>query len=260
MSTADRSTFAPVTIPDSEVRQLKSLATGHSYDIYVHFPDGYMQNQEKKYPVLYVLDGQWDFKLLDSLCGGLIFDEFMPQVIIAGITYSGNAPDYGALRAIDFTTVHDPEFPDSGGASRFFAFLKEELSPFLESNYRVEPSQRVLLGSSFGGIFTLYAMFAEPGFFNGYIATSPPVEYGDRFAYKQENEYASSHADLPVRLFLSVGELEEIVGTVMEFMEVIRDRGYTSLKLETRTIEGERHAGNKAEAYNRGLRFVFQDK
>jgi hypothetical protein len=29
--------------------------------------------------------------------------------------------------------------------------------------------------------------------------------------------------------------------------------------MEARIIEGERHAGNKPEAYNRGLRFVFQD-
>jgi hypothetical protein len=35
---------------------------------------------------------------------------------------------------------------------------------------------------------------------------------------------------------------------------------HTGLKLEARTIEGERHAGNKPETHNRGLRFVFQDK
>jgi hypothetical protein len=41
-------------------------------------------------------------------------------------------------------------------------------------------------------------------------------------------------------------------------MKVIGDRNYAGLDLETRIIEGERHAGNKPEAYNRGLRFIFQ--
>ena len=63
---------------------------------------------------------------------------------------------------------------------------------------------------------------------------------------------------MPVRLFLSVGELEEVTGPVQEFMQVLRERSYTGMEMETRTIEGERHAGNKPEAYNRGLRFVFQ--
>ncbi|HLA44643.1 MAG TPA: hypothetical protein VJZ27_14460, partial [Aggregatilineales bacterium] len=66
--------------------------------------------------------------------------------------------------------------------------------------------------------------------------------------------------DLPVRLFLSVGELESLAYPVNEFMDVLRERGYTGFELETRTIEGERHAGNKPEAFNRGLRFVFQGR
>jgi len=252
-------TFANVTMPDTEVRQLKSSETGRSYDIYVRLPSEYAQNQ-KKYPVLYVLDGQWDFKLLDSIQGGLLYDGFVPEMIIVGITYSGDHPDYGALRAMDYTPVADAYIPGSGDAPKFFAFLKEQLLPFIESNYRAEPSQRVLMGSSFGGTFTLYAMFSEPGLFSGYVAASPAVVYGSEFAFKQEAEYANSHQDLPVRLFLSVGEIEQLAYPVKELMQILSERNYSGLEMETRIIEGERHAGNKPEAYNRGLRFVFQDE
>ena len=65
---------------------------------------------------------------------------------------------------------------------------------------------------------------------------------------------------MPVRLLLSVGELEELARPVKEFMPVLGERNYPGLELETRIIEGERHAGNKPEAYNRGLRFMFQDE
>jgi hypothetical protein len=43
-------------------------------------------------------------------------------------------------------------------------------------------------------------------------------------------------------------------------MWTLGERNYPGLEMETRTIEGERHAGNKSEAYNRGLRFIFQDE
>ena len=111
-------TFPKVTIPDSEVRQLESSITGRCYDIYVHLPPGYMQDLEKKYPVLYVLDGQWDFKLIVSIGVSLVFDEFMPETIIVGITYAGADADYSRLRALDYTPVKDLFFPGSGEGAR----------------------------------------------------------------------------------------------------------------------------------------------
>ena len=253
-------TFPAVTIPDTEVRQLKSTETGRDYDIYIRLPEEYAQDQAKKYPVLYVLDGQWDFKLLDSIYGGLYYDGFVPEMIIVGITYSGDHPDYGALRAMDDTPFHEVFIQGSGDAPQFLAFFKKELFPLIESNYRVEPLQRVLMGSSFGGTFTLYAMFSEPELFSGYVASSPAVPYGDRFAFQQEAEYAGSHTDLPVRLSLSVGGAEDLRGPVEEFMRILSERNYPGLEMQTLTIEGEGHASNKPEAYNRGLRFIFQDE
>jgi predicted alpha/beta superfamily hydrolase len=251
--------ISPVSIPDSQVRQLKSSETGRNYDIYVLLPTNYAQSQ-KAYPVLYLLDGQWDFKLLDSIYGGLLYDKFVPEMIIVGITYSGQGADYGALRAMDYTPVQDPFVAGSGDAPKFLAFLKERLLPFIETEYRVDASWRVLMGSSYGGIFTLYALFSDPGLFSGYVAASPSVVYGNRFAFNQEATYASSHKDLPVRLFLSVGDGEDLKRPVDEFMHVLRGRHYVGLELETRIIEGERHSSNKPEAYNRALRFIFQDK
>jgi hypothetical protein len=46
---------------------------------------------------------------------------------------------------------------------------------------------------------------------------------------------------------------------VKEFMQILKSHGYKGLKLETRVIEGERHAGNKPETFNRGLRFLFSE-
>lgn len=248
---------AQVTIPYTEVRQLESRATGRSYDIYVRLPDDYAKDQTKDYPVLYVLDAQWDFKMLDSIYGGLLYDGFIHEMIIVGITYSGDQPDYGALRSMDDTPVHNAFIEGSGDAPKFLVFLKEQLIPFMEANYDTDPSRRVLMGSSFGGTFTLYAMFTDPTLFSGYVASSPVVTYGDRFTFEQEAEYAGSNTDLPVRLFVSVGELEDLARPVEKFTQILKGRNYPGLEMETRIIAGEGHASNKPESYNRGLRFVL---
>jgi hypothetical protein len=248
-----------VTLAGSELRTIRSASTGRDYDIYVHVPSDYAKETTKKYPVLYILDGQWDFKLMDSVLGGLVYDKFMPEIILVGITYSGANPDYFSLRAMDLTPTATEQVKGSGGGPKFLKFLKEELIPFIETNYRADSSQRILQGQSYGGLFTLYAMFSDPGLFSAYIAASPAVTYDERYAFKQEAAYAQSHKELPVKLFLAVGGSEDLTTPVEEFMKQLRSRDYKGLKLETRVIEGERHASNKPELFNRGLRYIFSN-
>lgn len=250
--------FPPVEIKGSEMRKLKSTETGREYDLYIHAPGALKDG--KKYPVLFVLDGQWDFKLLDSIYGGLFYDKFVPEMIIVGITYFGENLNYDQLRAMDYTPEAVKQLPGSGDAAKFLAFLKKDVIPFVEKNYHADPSKRVLMGSSLGGLFTLYAMFTQPDLFYGYVAASPAVSYGDNFSFNQEKQFAANHQALPARLFISVGDIEELTAPVESFMQTVKERSYNGLTLETRILEGERHAGNKPEAYNRGLRFVFANQ
>jgi predicted alpha/beta superfamily hydrolase len=113
-----------------------------------------------------------------------------------------------------------------------------------------------LMGSSYGGLFTLYAMFTEPTLFYGYVAAAPAVSYND-YSFEQEKKYFESTKSLPVRLAVSVGGVEGLAPAVKNFMQILKGRSYEGLKLDARVIEGEGHAGNKPEAFNRGLRFVF---
>jgi uncharacterized protein len=248
--------FPGVAIAGAHRRTLESKDTGRAYDLYLQLPD---LKSGKKYPVLFVLDGQWDFKLLDSVYGGLHYDKFVPEMIIVGITYAGKNPDYDRLRAMDYTPTAVKNVPGSGDAPKFLAFLKNDVFPLVEKNYQADASKRVLMGSSYGGLFTLYAMFAEPQLFYGYVAAAPAVSYDDGFSFRQERKFAENNKNLPVRLAVSVGGVEELTRPVRNFMDVLKSRSYQGLRLDARVIEGEGHAGNKPEAYNRGLRFVFAD-
>jgi predicted alpha/beta superfamily hydrolase len=252
--------FPKVPIGGSQLRTLKSTSTGRTYDLYIHIPSDYEKDTSAKYPVLYILDGQWDFKLMDSILGGLAYDKFVPEMILVGITYSGENADYNNLRAMDYTPVATPQVNGSGDGPKFLKFLKTELIPWVETHYRADPSRRCLQGSSYAGLFTLYALFADPGLFHGYIAASPSTPYAGGFVFKQEAEYAKDHKELPARLFLAVGGAEGLSYPVQQFMKVLQSRNYAGLTLETRVLEGERHASNKPELFNRGLRFLFGGK
>lgn len=255
---AQTQSYPVVTIPGSHVRQLHSKATGRDYDLYIMAPAGAKPGAAQKYPVLYLLDGQWDFKLLAAIYGGLLYDKYVPEMVIVGITYSGATANYDSLRAADYTTVATQRLPSSGGAPAFLSFLQKEVVPLVEHDYAGDPTRRMLMGSSFGGLFTLYALFQDPGFFWGYVSSSPAVSYGDNAEFKHEATYAGAHKELPVRLFVCVGEKEGLARPVQQFVDSLKARNYKGLTFESRVIADERHSGQKPEGFNRGLRFLFQ--
>jgi predicted alpha/beta superfamily hydrolase len=173
---------------------------------------------------------------------------------MVGITYSGENPNYDSLRASDLTPA--PGAPTAAeNAANFLKFVKQELIPFIETDYRADPAQRVLQGNSLGGLFTLYALFTDPALFSRYVASSPAVNHAAILAI--EAQFAKDHKELPARLFIGVGSAEGLSAPVQEFIKTLKAREYQGLKLETRVVEGEGHSGNKPETYNRGLRFVF---
>jgi hypothetical protein len=114
------------------------------------------------------------------------------------------------------------------------------------------------MGSSLGGLFTLYAMFHETKLFDRYVLTSPSLGWDNSILYKYEKEYASRNKELPVRLFIGVGGLE-LGGAagIEKFAAQLKSRNYEGLVLQTKVIEGIGHSGSKAEGYTRGLQAVF---
>jgi len=252
--------FPPVTIAQSELRVLPPSATGRHYELQIHLPASYATAPGRRYPVLYVTDGYWDFPTVQVSYDNLVYDRVVPEAILVGIGYAGDHPDYGNLRRWELPPVPltSPGGP-SGHAAEFLGTIEQEIIPFVEREYRADPGHRYLAGSSLGGLFALYTMYTRPELFQGYIAASPAVRDARQWLADHEEAFARSGRPLPARLYLTGAEDEwpDFLAAIKEFAARLATRHYPGFAHQFRLVDGMRHAGTKAESYARGLVYVF---
>jgi predicted alpha/beta superfamily hydrolase len=257
---ASAPTYPPHVIPNSEIRVLRKSPSGRQYQLHIGLPASYATSPGKKYPVVYVTDGYWDFQKITACEGSLWYDRMVPEFITVGIGYPGENVNYDQMRRWELTPV---SMGDDGGASghaaEFLKTIETEIIPFVEREYRADPSYRVMAGASLGGLFTLYAMFTHPTTFQGYIAASPAVVVGNDWLLTYEEQFAAKHQPLPARLFFAGGgnERPSFLGGSLRMNQRLATRKYAGFVYDFRIIDGERHAGMQEETYSRGLRFVF---
>jgi predicted alpha/beta superfamily hydrolase len=259
--------FPRHSLANTEVRVLPRKASGRAYQLYVSLPDSFDDEPGRRYPVLYLCDGYWDFAMVRGIYANLRFDQAVPELVIVGLGYAGDNPNVGRLRRWDLTPVAatyqgaNYDGP-TGHAQDFLATIESDIIPLVEREYRGDPGYRVLAGSSLGGLFTLYAMFVRPGLFAGYVAASPAAQWADDWLLTFEAEFRKSAQPLGARLFVSGAEEEPaiILDGVKRFDARMRSVVYPGLAYQFRLVEGEGHSGTKAESYNRGIRFAFSPR
>lgn len=250
--------YPRVDIPGSEVRNITSaMVPGQEYELHILLPGGY-KNSNKKFPVLYLMDSQWDFPLVKSLYGQHYYDGFIPELIIVGVTWGGINPNPDSLRARDYTPTKEARLPQSGGADNFLSFMKNELFPFMEKNYKADNDNRTLMGCSLGGLFTLYTLFTQPDLFTGYAAASPAVGWDREVLYKYEKDFAEKKLSNPVRVYMTIGDVERSRPAYERFAAQVSGRNYSFVSLRSKVLENTGHSGTKSETFGRGMQYVFE--
>ncbi len=252
--------YPHVNIPGSEVRKItSSIIAGQEYELQISLPADY-NNSTKKYPVVYLMDSQWDFPAVKSIYGQQYFDGFIPAVIIVGVTWGGIDPNPDSLRARDYTPTNEARLIQSGGADKFLDFMQKELFPFIEKNYKADNESRTLMGCSLGGLFTLYTLFTRTGMFTGYAAASPAIGWDKEVLYKYEKEFAAKRISKPVRVYMTVGDVERGSKAFEKFAAFLMLQNYNNVSLQSKVLENTGHSGTKSETYTRGLQYVFERK
>lgn len=266
--TENTKTPSPVTLNRTEVHKLISKTNGVTYPIFISLPGSYY-NTDKTYPVVYMLDAYSSFGIVTQMAKLMAFNKELPELIIIGISSEGGSKEFIYNRARDFTPTHIPaeKLPDgaklmipiSGGAEKFLEFIKNELIPFVESNYRIEQNERTLIGHSLGGLFASYVLFNQTDLFNRYVMVSPALTWDDNLILKQEEKFFTVNKILPVKIYTAVGSLEheELLETWKKFTSTLESRKYEGLEMRTEIAEGETHYTIIPYLVTHGLKFVF---
>jgi predicted alpha/beta superfamily hydrolase len=244
--------YPAVTIPGSHTRYLtSSIVAGQEYELQILLPTAY-EGSTKKYPVVYLMDSQFDFPLVKCIYAEQYYDGFIPEIIVVGVTWGGGK----VLRNRDYTPPTVGDRPgETGGADKFLDFMKTELFPFIESNYRAESDNRTLMGCSLGGLVTLYTLFTHTDMFTGYVAASPAL--GEALS-KNEEAFSKKQLTKPVRVYMTEGDVEGGKPYFERFAETMKGRNYKNVQFRSKVLENTGHSGTKSETYTRGLQFVFE--
>ncbi|MBV6428115.1 MAG: hypothetical protein KIPDCIKN_02641 [Haliscomenobacter sp.] len=245
-----------VTVDQSAYFALSSAIMGQEYYIKVYLPESYGQS-DKKYPVLYLLDGDHAFGMATDIVTYLIYGKHIPEIIIVSPSYgSKNGPNEGGtnMRNRDFAAIIWSNIKADSAAYRYFDFLTRELIPLVEQTYRVNPDDRTLWGYSMSGLLAMWAVFERPGFFNRYVI----IDTAFRLFKQIEETYHKSHTELPASLYLGIGNPDRRPDDV-QFLENLKQRGYKGLQFEYEALQGGKHFLVPSTGLALGLSSVYNN-
>jgi predicted alpha/beta superfamily hydrolase len=201
---------------DVRFHQLDSRIFGNQRTLRVLLPPGYdlPANESRRYPVLYMLDGQNIFDAclsdvshtewgVDETVYRLIAEQKIPPLIVVGVDHAGKDRGHEYLPYKDF--VGDPDMPEPAG-KQFPDFLTREVMPLVNGRYRTLRGQpnTGIGGSSYGGVATLYALLARPGEFGYGLIESPTLWIGMGQLVRDTSPLVA----MPAKVFVAFGGKE----------------------------------------------------
>jgi predicted alpha/beta superfamily hydrolase len=243
---------APVVSGALRLHELRSRIFRNRRLVRVWLPPDYDAAAGKRYPVLYLNDGQNLFDPATAFAGvdwrvgasaeRLIADKKIVPLIIVGIDNTGKnrVREYIPYRS------QEPRVFGSQG-KRYPEFLLREVMPLIEKYYSVAkgPEHTGLGGSSLGGLITLYTQLASPGVFGRLLVESPSLWVANRKILEE----CRSFRDWPYRIYLGMGTSEvgnsdkdeRVVNDVRELENILHDAKLGPARLRVVVTEGGMH-------------------
>ena len=245
---------------NSKTFSIYSTDVKDSFRISISVPDNYSDNLES-YPVLYTLDGDISFEMVTSIARYLEVGDNIPEFIIVGIGYGTVEKNSGNNRQRDYSPTDVGVDNNSGGADNFLNFLKNELIPFVDSNYRTEKENRTIYGYSLAGLFCFYNLFNLPDLFNNYIIGSAYLNWDNKVIFEIEKQSAIRTTDIAANVFISVGNDEDddrYFNPIDEMVTQLQNRNYKSLSIYTMVFNDSDHLSSPPITITQGLLSIFQ--
>lgn len=259
---------------DLRLHTFRSRTFRNTRFLRVWLPPGYddAENSARRYPVLYLNDGQNLFESSTSFTGvewqvdetadRLIREGVVPPMIIVGIDNTGK----NRIREyMPHRTLHPMMLRVQG--TRYPAFLIKEVMPYIARNYRVASGAENtgLGGSSLGALIALYTAAVRPGLFSRLLLESPSLWASNRMLIRESRAVER----WPERVFLATGTSEtgrreqdqSVVDDVREMAGILRRAGLDDRRLKLVIEEGGTHHESAwARRFPEALAFLFGNR
>jgi predicted alpha/beta superfamily hydrolase len=230
---------------------INSQIINDTYPIEVYLPMNYDSSQPNL--LIIGLDGELFFEETAGIISEKVSQGSMPPCVFIGV---GNLKG----RNRDYTpTAYEHGL---GGAENFYRFLKEELIPEVAIRYNIKPTnEKILIGHSFGALFTHYAIFQNRADnpFNKFVSVGCSFWYDSGVIFEYEKNYFLNHTDLDARYYAGMGSLEGGVNLASfdEMNERLQNRNYPKFKMNTQIIKKHGHSGSTIIGFKQGIDYVF---
>jgi uncharacterized protein len=199
----------PVVVPRAKQYDITSKINGLKYRAMVSTPRN--ADPGKRYPVFYILDGNWYF--LPAV--GIVPDmsDYLLTPIFVGIGYpTEDGKEIDRRRTLDLTPPgkeKDRFGIPVGGGDDFIRVLLEEVKPLVETRYQVDQARQIIYGKSLGGLLVLHLLFVHPEAFQTYIAASPAI-------YWDNSSVLAGEKDFPQKIKTSNLRLKVLITSASE--------------------------------------------
>ena len=228
------------------------------------------KNENKSYPVVYVLDGASHFNSVVAMVEYLSGANVIPPMIVVGILHSNRMKD---LTPTIEDTVSDRDGKKSGGGENFMSFIKNELFPDIESKYSTAP-YRILMGHSVGGLTVLNTLIHHKEFFNAYVSIDASLWWDKHKLLKESKTILATDNYADKKLFLAIAnrmekgvdtsavqkdttENTELIRYNLELIRSIKNNQQTKLNFEYKYYADDNHGSVSFIAEYDAIRFIF---
>jgi predicted alpha/beta superfamily hydrolase len=186
---------------------VRSATLGNTRDLFVYLPRSYPTGA-RRYPVVYMHDGQNLFDHALSYAGEWQVDETMEALSHEGIeAIVVGVPNAGMQRLEEYTPFRDARGTGGQGA-KYVDFLANMVKPLIDRDFCTLPDREHtgVLGSSLGGLISMFAFFHRPEVF-GFAGVMSPSFW---FAQEAIFPYVQRQPFVPGRLYIDAGTAEDM--------------------------------------------------
>ncbi len=230
-----------VSIGERHSFQSQILKETRSYQVYL--PPSYHSNPTAKFPVMYLLDGDYNFHYDSGLIEFLSNAAFtIPEMIMVGIS------DNGSTKQLENS---DPK----KNADTFIKFIQSELKPLINSKYRTT-NLDILAGHSKFGILATHYWMTQPNDFDVFLAIDPSYWFNDYEITKRLETQLKDGASPTSKLIIAQANTQGM--GIDEFVAVLKKEAPNASNWMLNQYLEDNHGSLHLKAVTDALNNVFK--